>query len=272
MMEYTQMTLTDWLTMKESLKKDLIGVQESFVRIGYKLRQIEEQKLYENDGFQSIAEFAKHEYGLSSSTVSRFIAINRKYSINGYSEELCPEYEQLGSSKLSEMLSLPDSDLQIIRPEATRENIRELKQFNKSEPVPGEADEIHDLVETFFQDHEDVLNDLYSSRAYEQKDYKEMADIINPSGNRSYRKGMFFLMMYVDDVKIKKFGGTPEDLSWQQFVDITDDIFHEDADGKNTYKNHFGTTSKQFPCMQCTNPAVIQSRSRDRGKFRTGSF
>ena len=38
MEEYTQITLDDWVRMKENLKRDLIGVQESFVRIGYTLQ------------------------------------------------------------------------------------------------------------------------------------------------------------------------------------------------------------------------------------------
>ena len=59
MEEYTQLTLDDWLEMKENLKQDLIGVQESFVRIGYTLRTIEEQELYKRDGYETITEFAK---------------------------------------------------------------------------------------------------------------------------------------------------------------------------------------------------------------------
>ena len=68
MEEYTQITLDDWVRMKENLKRDLIGVQESFVRIGYTLRRIEEQKLYERDGYKNITEFARAEYGLNPST------------------------------------------------------------------------------------------------------------------------------------------------------------------------------------------------------------
>ena len=99
-MEYTQLTLDDWMNMKEQLKKDLNGVAESFVRIGYMLRKIEEQQLYQKDGYDTIADFARKEYGLSSSTVSRFMAINAKYSIDGYSERLRPEFAGIGSSKL----------------------------------------------------------------------------------------------------------------------------------------------------------------------------
>lgn len=46
-MEYVQMTLDDWVQIKQKLKQELLGVKQSFVRIGYALRQIDDQKLYE---------------------------------------------------------------------------------------------------------------------------------------------------------------------------------------------------------------------------------
>ena len=70
-MEYVQMTLDDWIQMKQKLRQELQGVTRSFVRIGYALRKIEDGKLYEQDGYRSIAEFARAEYGLQASTVSR---------------------------------------------------------------------------------------------------------------------------------------------------------------------------------------------------------
>ena len=105
----TQITLDEWVQLKENLKRDLVGVQESFVRIGYTLRKIEEEKLYEQDGYKSVAEFAKAELGLEASTTSRFISINREYSADGYSEILSPEYAELGRSQLEEMLKLPEA-------------------------------------------------------------------------------------------------------------------------------------------------------------------
>ena len=145
-MEYVQMTLDDWLSLKKKLENDLNGVAASFVRIGYTLRKIEDEKLYERDGYSSVTEFAKSEYGLSSSTVSRFMAINRRYSIDGYSEKLRSEFAGIGSSKLSEMLALPDSDLSMIKPETPREAIRELKDFNKTEEE-GTSDRDRFLME-----------------------------------------------------------------------------------------------------------------------------
>lgn len=51
-MEYVQLTLDDWIQMKQKIKQELLGVKQSFVRIGYALRQIEDQKLYERDGYK----------------------------------------------------------------------------------------------------------------------------------------------------------------------------------------------------------------------------
>lgn len=239
-MEYVQMTIDDWVQMKQKLKQELLGVKQSFVRIGYALRKIEEQRLYEQDGYKSIAEFAKAEYGLEASTVSRFMSINREYSVDGYSETLRPEFADLGRSQLEEMLKLPDTDRQMIQPEASREDIRELKRFNKADPETGVADDITELVEKFFEQNPDTLNALYSSGAYTSGDTTKMAEIINPGGNRSFKKGLFFMMMYEDNIKIKKFGEPPRTMSWDAFFSITQGIFGKDAAGAETYRNHFG--------------------------------
>ena len=58
-MEYVQMTLDDWVEMKRKLRQELQGVKQSFVRIGYALRKIDDQELYKQDGYKSIAEFAR---------------------------------------------------------------------------------------------------------------------------------------------------------------------------------------------------------------------
>ncbi len=224
MEEYTQITLDEWVQLKENLKRDLVGVQESFVRIGYTLRKIEEEKLYEQDGYKNVTEFAKAEYGLNPSAVSRFISINRKYSINGYSDQLRPEFLQMGSSKLSEMLSLPDQDLEMIRPEATREAIRELKQFNREEAESGTADDVRELIGKFFEDNADDLEVLRTSEAYHTGEVDKLIEIVNPGGTRTYKKGLYFLMMYEQEIKVKKFKGSPQTMSWAEFFSIAKEI------------------------------------------------
>lgn len=257
-MEYVQLTLDDWLEMKQKLKMELQGVKQSFVRIGYVLRQMDDQKLYERDGYKSIAEFAKAEYGLESSTVSRFMSINREYSVDGYSEHLKLEYMDMGRSQLEEMLKLPDSDRQMIQPETSREDIRELKRFNKSEPETGVADDVHQLVEKFYQDNPEILNAVFTKQFNEQT-VNQFIEVVNPGGNRSYKKGIYFLMMYENRVVVKKFGDTPRNMTWWEFYRITMDIFGKSAAGAKTWQNYFGgeddTDGEESGQADCEEPA-----------------
>lgn len=239
-MEYVQMTLNDWLEMKQKLKRELLGVKQSFVRIGYALRQIEERKLYEQDGYRSVAEFAKAEYGMEPSTTSRFMSINREYSIDGYSETLRPEFADLGRSQLEEMLKLPESDRTMIQPETPRQDIRSLKQFNKVEPAAGVADDIHQMVEKFYKDNPDVLNAVFEKAPFTEQTVKQFAEIVNPGGNRSYKKGIYFLMMYENRIAVKKFGENPQDMTWWEFCNITMEIFGSAAAGSKTWQAYFG--------------------------------
>ena len=246
-MEYVQMTLDDWVEMKKRLRQELLGVKQSFVRIGYVLRQIDDQKLYEQDGYKSIAEFAKEEYGLEPSTTSRFMSINREYSIDGYSEQLRPEFAELGRSQLEEMLKLPDQDRSMIQPETSREDIRDLKRFNKSDPVAGVADDLRQLIEKFYQEHPEILNAIFSEPEFTEKTIKRFAEIVNPGGNRSYKKGLYFLMMYENRVVVKKFGTDPIDLSWWKFWKITQVIFGDVAAGDKTWQSYFGEPEEPEP-------------------------
>lgn len=259
-MEYVQMTLNEWVEIKQKLRQELIGVKRSFVRIGYMLRQIDDQKGYEQDGYKSIAEFAQKELGLHPSTTTRFIEINREYSIDGYSERLREEYEDLSRSQLEEMLKLPEEDRAMIEPAASRESIRDLKRFNAAPPeepvtdchqVDGEgqqADKLADLIESFFHDNREELNALFSlpePAGLTEEYIREAAEIINPGGNRSYRKGVFFAMMYENKIMVKQFGSTPQELSWAEFLQRTWDIFGEAAAGAKTWDNYFSAEAAE---------------------------
>lgn len=266
-MEYVQMTLNEWVEIKQKLRQELIGVKRSFVRIGYMLRRIDDQKGYEQDGYKSIAEFAQKELGLHPSTTTRFMEINREYSIDGYSERLREEYEDLSRSQLEEMLKLPEEDRAMIEPAAPRESIRDLKRFNAAQPeqlvtncngLDGEgqqADRLTDLIESFFHDHREELNALFSLPDLEgltEEYIREAVEIINPSGNRSYRKGVFFAMMYENKIMIKQFGSTPRELSWAEFLQRTWDIFGEAAAGAKTWDNYFADEGAEIDAEEET--------------------
>lgn len=289
-MEFVQMTLNEWVEIKQKLRQELIGVKRSFVRIGYMLRQIDDQKGYEQDGYKSIAEFAQKELGLHPSTTTRFIEINREYSIDGYSERLREEYEDLSRSQLEEMLKLPEEDRAMIEPAASRESIRDLKRFNAArseQPVTDchqmdgegqQADKINNLFESFFHDNREELNALFSlpePAGLTEEYIREATEIINPGGNRSYRKGVFFMMMYEKKIMIKQFGSTPQELSWAEFLKRTWDIFGEAAAGAKTWDNYFAaevakTDAEEETTETAEEPATTECGVKQEGEEDCG--
>lgn len=231
-MEYTQITLNDWMEMKQKLKQELLGVKQSFVRIGYALRKIDDAKLYEQDGYKSIAEFAKSEYGLEGSTVSRFMSINREYSIDGYSERLKPEYADFNRSQLEEMLKLPEADREMVTPDTARKEIRDIKKFNQAEPQEGIADDVTELIRHFGEDNAETLEKLYQCGIADNlhDNINRLVDIVNPGGSRSYRKGLFFLMFHEDSLKYKKYGQTPQRMEYREFFERILDAFGDEPE------------------------------------------
>lgn len=231
-MEYTQITLNDWMEMKQKLKQELLGVKQSFVRIGYALRKIDDAKLYEQDGYKSIAEFAKAEYGLEGSTVSRFMSINREYSIDGYSERLKPEYADFNRSQLEEMLKLPEADREMVTPDTARKEIRDIKKFNQAEPQEGIADDVTELIRHFGEDNAETLEKLYQCGIADNlhDNINRLVEIVNPGGSRSYRKGLFFLMFHEDCLKYKKYGQTPQRMEYREFFERILDAFGDELE------------------------------------------
>lgn len=231
-MEYTQITLNDWMEMKQKLKQELLGVKQSFVRIGYALRKIDDAKLYEQDGYKSIAEFAKSEYGLEGSTVSRFMSINREYSIDGYSERLKPEYADFNRSQLEEMLKLPEADREMVTPDTARKEIRDIKKFNQAEPQEGIADDVTELIRHFGENNAETLEKLYQCGIADNlyDNINRLIEIVNPGGSRSYRKGLFFLMFHEDCLKYKKYGQTPQRMEYREFFERILDAFGDEPE------------------------------------------
>ena len=250
-MEYMQLSMDDYIQSKNEIKQELGGMVKSFVRIGWQLTRIDKSGAYKHDGYNTIAEFAKTEYGMNPSGVSRFMKVYEKYSVPGDTPELKEQYREFKFNNLVEMLQLPEEDQKIFHPEDKREDIRELKDFNKeneSNPMnlldwksaQSTEDKLHATIQEFFREKTGILNTLYSSEAYQSGNIKEMAQIINPGDSMSYRKGTVFLMFHQEDITVKIFNGEMRDISWDQFFTYTQEIFAEAAAGAKTYENYFG--------------------------------
>ena len=60
---------------KAELDAEMSGVAERFVKIGYLLKVARDTRILSQSRYTSVTEFAKAEYGIDASQVSRFISI-----------------------------------------------------------------------------------------------------------------------------------------------------------------------------------------------------
>lgn len=223
-----QITLNEWMEWKEDIRRKLQETAGNFVYIGYRLKQIRDSGML--DGCSDIFEFAQKEYGLGKSTVSRFIAINEKFSEGGNSLELRSEYRAIGSSKLAEMLTLPDAECVLITERTTVKEIRELKNFDRQQVSEDESEEViytplQKCIIDFFSDEKrkEALNKTMELLAEMPDEINQRAasELINPGEYATHKKGIVFLFLYDFNtgVKYKKMGEIePVSMSWTEFL------------------------------------------------------
>ena len=89
--------ITTYGEAKDIIRKDLESMSKKFITIGYYLKYIRDKKLYIQDGFESIWEFAQDTYGISKSTCSRWIHMNDKFrgwELSGIKTRVCFFWEK----------------------------------------------------------------------------------------------------------------------------------------------------------------------------------
>jgi hypothetical protein len=230
-MEYVQMTLDNWLEMKEALDREFRLQQASFIKAGYLLRQIEKTKAYEMDGKKSLAEWAKDRYGLSPSTVSKYKHINEAFSLGGNSDKLDPQYIGYGFSKLTDMLALPDRDLEQLSPDMPRADIRALKAFNKEVgELPEEPTDMDKVVKLFWEKYPNAIEEILHQQAFSLDQFKEC---VIPSGYRTFLNSTagYYAMFDEQTVKYRKGQGKWIFVTWEEFMDASRpymEVKHED--------------------------------------------
>ena len=122
----------EYQDLKSGIRSHLNSAAEDFFIVGYCLRQISKNTLFTEDGYKNIWDFAKGEFSLSTSSASRFMAINARFSIDG-GEHMAEKYIGMGVSKLQEMLGLPDEELEKVTQETT---VREIRAMKKKQEEP----------------------------------------------------------------------------------------------------------------------------------------
>ena len=237
-------TVNNYLTLKQALGNELSRAALSFCRIGYLLKRArDEENILKDSGYDNVNAFALAEFGLDKSQVSRFIRINDKFSIGGYSEHLKSEYEQFGYAKLSLMLLLPDEINEELSPEYSKSDISAIvKDYKEEEAITD--------MEVMMEDKSDVPDEFIAAVVKELNDehpeplewFEESIEIADnlgtvagipdikeaymPDGESIYNiriagQGKYMVKMCDDGITITNMRQLDEKspLSWQEFFE-----------------------------------------------------
>ena len=123
LMEYTK----TYQEYKKELDAVLTRTAEDFVQIGYLLKVARDTNVLAESGYATVTDFARAEYGIDKTQVSRFISINDRFSEDGYSDHLLPSYKGFGYAKLTLMLQIPDEINEVLPPTLSKAEIQDIK-------------------------------------------------------------------------------------------------------------------------------------------------
>lgn len=205
-MEHITYTKT-YQEYKQELDTELSKTAEGFVRIGYLLKVARDTEILAESGYSTVTEFAKAEYGIDKTMVSRFISINDKFAEGGYSDQLQEQYKGYGYAKLTLMLSLPDeinrqlspayskAEIQAIKDEVDEEKgisdlevMMEQPAASAATGTDGGADTLLDrLIRQLGEDSPELYAQMAPAMCLEEKDQiRAVKETMAPNGEKQY--------------------------------------------------------------------------------------
>lgn len=262
---------------KQELDAELTKTAESFVRIGYLLKVARDTNVLAESGYKSVVEFAKAEYNIDKTQVSRFIHINDKFSEGGYSCNLMEEYKGYGYAKLTLMLQLPSainerlspelskSDIQAIKDEVDEEKkISDIEVLLEKTDQDGEQSEIESIIKELGKAETELFKKIHETLEVGEK--QAVIEAMAPAGEKIYSirvKGVGRILMTVRDeeetvnlVKVRtneKMTSTWTEVTeaWKQIIDVD----------KSTPENWESVYGMEFPKV-----APVQQLKKEKRK------
>jgi len=131
-------------TSVKYILSDLNDIRRFYIHLGFHLSEFETYEYYKDFGYASLQEFCDANIGLDKSAVSRCIGVFRAFNASldnryvngtiskGSAMELGTCWKKFSYSQLCEMLSLDDKTRELVKPEMTIKQIRELKKNKRN--------------------------------------------------------------------------------------------------------------------------------------------
>lgn len=113
------------------IREELHKTRKSFIKIGWYLKHIEEKQMHLENGYSTIYDLAFDKFNITETTATRFIRLCENFSVGNNSPELDDKYEDFNVSQLFEMLPMQKEERELIGPDMTVKEIREVKKSLK---------------------------------------------------------------------------------------------------------------------------------------------
>lgn len=263
---------------KAAVDCELQKSAESFVRIGYLLKVARDTDILKESGYKSVNEFAKSEYGLDKSQVSRFIRINDEYSENGYSDRLQERYREFGYAKLALMLMLPAAVNEELSAAYSKSEIQEIKEEVDAERKITDVeimlegqDSRQELMESGLEkvlyqighDYPDIYEKLHvclKDSADVSDKISAMKETLAPAGENVYSvriQGIGRMMVFFresdDNITITNLRSSDKEMyTWQQAYEVFGSIIKIELSFKESWMEVYG---EQFPEVAPVQPS-----------------
>lgn len=249
---------------KVGLDTEFRNAAESFVRIGYKLKEARDTDILKGSQYKNVIEFAQAEYGLDKTQVSKFIRINDRFSEGGYSEQLQEQYRGYGHAKLTIMLQLPDEINEELTPGFSKSEIQEIKnEYDEEQKISdlevlmeGQDertnvldDNLHKAIWQLGKDAPDTYVKLHEAvKSGESAVYETMA----PDGEKIYSvriQGVGKMMLSIKEMDksvklINVRSDEKEEYSWQEVFNSIEALMSLGLDAEASWSKTYG---EEFP-------------------------
>ena len=267
---------------KQELDTELKKTAEGFVRIGYLLKVARDTSILAESRYDNVVDFARAEYGIDKTQVSRFIHINDKFSRGGYAPELKEEYQGFGYAKLSIMLSLPDSVNEELTPDFSKSEVQQVKnevdEENKTtdiEVMLEEKDSVQQSFDTNLEkavyqlgrDAPEIYKRLWISAIKDRESGKHFIENLIPDEKAVYivripGAGRCMLSMKAEDDTVKliniRDASANETYTKRELEDVLKKMLPETDTWGNAWENLY---SEKLPAEKSAAVAPVQPKA-----------
>lgn len=274
---------TSYQEYKQELDQELGKAAEGFVRIGYLLKVARDTNILTDSPYDNVTDFAKAEYDLDKSQVSRFIRINDRFAEDGYSEQLDDRYRSFGYAKLSIMLTLPDEINEVLTPEFSKSEIQAVKEEVEEERKVSDIermlepkdqsieqfDGIGKIIAQLGKDEPELYRAIHGIAKDENWTVEDFKEAMAPSGDKIYNvriPGVGRQMLSIKDSEdqVQVINMRTNEKSAYKWGDIEEswiELMNSEVSPEESYEQTYGEPFPKKPKKKKKESKVVKAKT-----------